>query len=517
MTIAHEASTGVESSSTAKGTTSTNVAYGGVAAGRRALLFASAKPSTVTWPAITGWTNIVDLAGGTGVENTADDAPTRLGVWYRDLDGSESGSVTITPTGSPNCVVGAMSTYSTTTSWDGAPAAVTGDDATHGASYSAAAGAWAATLAAGDLVAVGRASDNDNTGAKSNFALTQTGASFSGLAYRNNQLNSSGSDVCVVSTDCAVTTGSANAPTFSHDHAGGAQSCGAFAAVRLRDTAGTHIRLTAPATVHDQQGESGNRDALKLVQPVAGNWDVSVRFSDLPSQAGEGWGFYVDGGTGTGWLRAGMLLDTAGVLRRYVSTTDTEDGAATVHADTPFPARYFSGVGYLRLVKSGTAWQFLHSANAVIWHQAASFTWAGVASRLGPMLAKTATASPSVVDVDWFRNTPAAGPITAVFPVDANGVGEAFQPASIDIAFFSSAYAQDPQIAIVTNGIEAAGTLVAAAAPAVSVAPAEATAGAVALNAVGDPSDLGNLYIDALGAGVAADPGPSVAVRPAAA
>jgi hypothetical protein len=516
VTITHQASTGVNAA-TSQGSSSTGVAYVGVATGRRALLGAAVYPATNSWSSVTGWTLIGELAGGATGADTNDDHQTKIGVWQRDLDGSETGNVTVANTGggAGQSTAAAMSSYSQDGSGWETSIFVSGDDPAHeNTDHSATFGAWASSLEIGDLVAVWQATDTDNAGAKSAFSLMQTGITFGAVNWRNGSRSNTGSDCAIDSWDATVTAGSnTNAATFSYSYA--TANCGPFIAVRLRQAAGTHVRLTAPSTIHDQT--AANRDAVKLVQQVAGNWDVSVRFSDLPTQNGEGWGLYADGGSATAWLRAGMLKDPAGALRYYAATTETETGDLTVYADTAFPDRYFSGLAFVRLVKSGTQYTFYTSANAIIWHQAARFDWTGKASRLGPMLAKTATASTSVVDVDWFRNTPAAGAITAVFPVDATGVGEGFQPASIDIARFSSAYAQNPQIAIVTNAVEATATGVPAAAPAVSVAPTEAAAAAAALNAVGDPSDLGNLYIDALGSAVTHDPGPSVAVRPAAA
>lgn len=269
MAITHEASSGVETTSTAKGTTSTTVAYVGVAAGRLGILTATLKPDTAAFGAVPGWTQLVDTAGGAAEVVTGDSGPTRLGVWTRTLDGTEVGSVTISATGTPDSVVGAMSSYTVTAGWD--PLAyVTGTDAAHGSAFSATAGSWAATLAAGDVLVIARSSDSDGIGAKSAPSLTQSGATFAAVDYRNNRLNSSAGDCCVATWDAAVTAGSAAAPTFAH--AMTAPSCGALAIVRIRESAaGTvdgDLAVTLPALAAVAAGEVSVTGALAGMLPA---------------------------------------------------------------------------------------------------------------------------------------------------------------------------------------------------------------------------------------------------------
>ena len=246
MAITHQASSGVEVATSNKGTTSTTVAYVGVAAGRLGILVATLKADTATFGTVTGWTPLLDVAGGAAEVVTTDAGPTRLGVWYRDLDGSEAGNVTITATGTPDCLVGALSVYTVDAGWD--PLVyVTGSDAAHAAAFSATAGAWSESLAADDLLVIARSSDNDGIGAKASFILTQAGATFGTIEYRNNRLNSSAADCCVASWDALVTAGSANAPTFGHGQT--ATNCGALAVVRIREAAAGSVTGDLAATL----------------------------------------------------------------------------------------------------------------------------------------------------------------------------------------------------------------------------------------------------------------------------
>lgn len=232
MTITHEASTGVNPA-TSQGSGAVDVTYLGVAAGRRALLFASMKPSTNEWAAVTGWTLVAEAAGGTGDYSAGDIGPTRIGVWQRDLTGSETGVVAVARgAGSSNTMAGAMSAYSTDAgSWD-TSIYVSGSDDTHDANPIVTFGAWSSTLLPGDLVVVAQAGDTDNAGTKSSPTLTQSGATFGAVAHRNNSLSGTGGDCSVASWDAVVLTGSTGTPTFTYTY--NMASCGPFIAVRLR-------------------------------------------------------------------------------------------------------------------------------------------------------------------------------------------------------------------------------------------------------------------------------------------
>jgi hypothetical protein len=238
MTITHQASTGINAA-TAQGSSSTGVAYVGVAAGRRALLGAAVYPETNSWNAVTGWSLVGELAGGATGADISDDHKSRLGVWQRDLDGSETGSVTVGNSGggTGQTTAGAMSSYSTDAGgWD-TSIFVSADDSGHGTNPAVTFGAWAEALQAGDVVVVWHASDTDNAGTKSAFSLLQTGITFGAITHRNGSRSGTGSDCAVDSWDAVVSSGTgATAADFSYTYA--TASCGPFIAVRLRESAG---------------------------------------------------------------------------------------------------------------------------------------------------------------------------------------------------------------------------------------------------------------------------------------
>jgi hypothetical protein len=246
LAIAHEASSGIEGSTSAKGSTSTTVAYTGVAFGRMALLFVTVKLGTSTWNTVPGWTILVDQSGGTGT-SAADAGTTRLGVWYRELLGTETGNVTITNTGGESSG-GGMSVYSKTNgnTWV-TPIATHGDDTGHGTNRSCVCSAWGSALATNDFVVLAWASDTDSTSAVSAPTITQASATFDTVNMRNKRLSSSGNDCGLYSADCSVTTGNANAPTIGFTLA--VSQCGRGAAIRLREAspvAGKSIKRRQP-------------------------------------------------------------------------------------------------------------------------------------------------------------------------------------------------------------------------------------------------------------------------------
>lgn len=284
-----------------------------------------------------------------------------------------------------------------------------------------------------------------------------------------------------------------------------------LAAYLPEDATFTAVRFTAPAAERNQRGgDTGNRQAPKLLQLVGGDFDVSAKFNQIPGQNWEGWGFYADGGAGTAWLRADVLRNgTSGLLHWFAGTTDAEDGALTAFANVTFPALYFGTAVYLRLKKAGTTYTFYTSPNGVTWDQRTMFTWTGRLARLGPMLAKAATAAPSIVDVDWFRNTPASGPVAEVFGEAALIGVEAHQVAQVDTVRTLSVFALDAPLDLITNGVTADVGVVAAGSAEVVVT-GMAEIGITAWDGIADPSDLANVWLIAPADTAAHDASPEV-------
>jgi len=237
VAITHSASTGVDVGTAARGTSSTTVAYVGVAAGRIGLIFAVTKPETATWSTVSGWTNIADFTGGTG-SSGVDTGPTRMGVWYRLLDGSETGNVTVATTGGGSTSA-IMSVYAQSAGgWD-TPVVVTGTDTTHGSSpVAASVGTWPSSVETGDWIAFGYAADTDVTTSFTAATLAMTGYTFGARTQRSRRLNSDGNDTGVSSWDAEVTAGSGGTTAPSLTLSQAATSCGEFTFVRLRESSG---------------------------------------------------------------------------------------------------------------------------------------------------------------------------------------------------------------------------------------------------------------------------------------
>lgn len=176
-----------------------------VAATRMAILSACMKPSNTAFDSITGWLPIASVAGGTGTEGGTDDAPTRVGMWYRILDGSE----TTTPIfGGTSCLViqGVIDVYSSSTGLWATPVFSSGDDITHGGNHDITTVGSIAT-AAGDFLIAAFASDTDNAGAISAPYVTQAGATLGTATLRSRNLSGTGPDNGIASIDAPVTAG----------------------------------------------------------------------------------------------------------------------------------------------------------------------------------------------------------------------------------------------------------------------------------------------------------------------
>lgn len=251
MTIAHEASTGLDAASSALGATSSTIPYVGVAAGRMALLFIAVQPSTATFgsdPA--GWTKLGEKTGGMDPHTsagTANNNASKIGVWSKTLVGSETGNVVVTNTGGDSAA-GCMSSYSTTNGGWEALTFATGDDNVHDNNRSATAGSW--TVAIGDMVIAAFAADRaSNTVLPSAGAFTQSGATFGTVTNQNRRMSNTSNDCMAVTFDALVSAGSTGALTASFTQL--ATQCGPLLAIRLRESAAAATNATAgnaPAT-----------------------------------------------------------------------------------------------------------------------------------------------------------------------------------------------------------------------------------------------------------------------------
>jgi hypothetical protein len=236
VTISYSGGTGSPAAAD-QGSTTISVAYPtGVATGRIALLHTTAKLSgAVFGSAPAGFTFVGEQAGGTGA-SAADAGTTKIGTWFRVLDGTETGSVNIS-TDSGESMAGWMDIRQGTVGGWATPILVGGSDATHAADWSVTFGAWADALAVDDWVVGAMSSDTDVVQSITGRTLTQSGITFGGNFFRSRSLSTTGNDCGGYSFDWSVTAGSnANAPSYTHTT--GTSQCGAMALVRLRETTG---------------------------------------------------------------------------------------------------------------------------------------------------------------------------------------------------------------------------------------------------------------------------------------
>jgi len=233
VTISYSGGTGSPAASD-QGVDFVTVAYStGVAAGRIALLHVVVKMSTAVFfadPA--GWTFVGNQTGGTGTSGP-DAGTTRVGTWFRVLDGTESGSVNVS-TDSGESMAGWMDIRQGTVGGWETPILVGGADTTHAADWSVTCGTWASALQVDDWVAGAMSSDTDAVQSITGRTLTQTGITFGGNLFRSRSLSTSGNDTGGYSFDWSVTAGSnTNAPSYTHTT--GTSQCGAMVLVRLRE------------------------------------------------------------------------------------------------------------------------------------------------------------------------------------------------------------------------------------------------------------------------------------------
>lgn len=235
----------------AGGSTPLTPAYpSGVASGRVAVLKVAGKPDTNTINTPTGFDPFPNTngTGGTGAVGV-DTGPTRAAMFYRVLDGSETGTVSVSTSagGSNNSVI---DIYAADSGFDTASfAGTTGGDASHDTSWSAA-GSTDLDLTSGDVL-VGCSSccsNNANNIVISSRAVSATGSTFGSVANERTFNNNTGNDSCFDTFDFPVTGGpSSAAPTYTCTHS--ASNSGVTSFARLVENAGGTNTTVNPAAV----------------------------------------------------------------------------------------------------------------------------------------------------------------------------------------------------------------------------------------------------------------------------
>jgi hypothetical protein len=190
-------------------TTDFTIAWPGssVAAGRLAVLVMIGKAYNHT-ASVSGWTPLVDYANGT-TANGADVGSVHVQVWYKLLDGTESGSVAVTLSANV--------------------ASATSSAASNSATASTNPG-----LSANDLLLVVLGLPGD-TSTPSSPAVSAMGATFDPVNSLRNSVTNTGFDAGIQIALFPVLTGPSSAPPV---YTWTGMSAGAAAFVRLRESGG---------------------------------------------------------------------------------------------------------------------------------------------------------------------------------------------------------------------------------------------------------------------------------------
>lgn len=235
MTIAHVGSTGVNTATAARGTTSRIIPWANVAAGRMAIVAAQCRPntSTMTITGGTGWMLLANISGG-AAGTTADTGPTKLQVWAKILDGTETGNITVsTPSGTMTNA--ALSVYSKTAGAWARPYAMTANDSTQAANVSATTGVWPTRIGAGAMLVGVASSNTDSTVATSAFVMTQTGLTPGTRTARNRVGASDGLGGTIQTWDAPIATAGTGTTAMTLGFTWTASSSGPLAVVLLQE------------------------------------------------------------------------------------------------------------------------------------------------------------------------------------------------------------------------------------------------------------------------------------------
>lgn len=227
----------VAAGAAATGSTSLSVAYpAGLSSGNLLLLAVSNKYPTNGPSAPSGFTLLNQSSGGAG-SAAADSGDVYCTVFYRVSDGTETGNLSVTLTGS-NSAVGRMFAYSNGTgSWDLASAV--GADTTASTQYRITYGSDPG-VDAGDLAFVASAMNGTGTTYGTN-TITQTGVTFGAVSERQDSGTATGDNCLLVVTDASASSGTGSAAPQSGCNSSssfGNYPAGAAVFVRLREAVG---------------------------------------------------------------------------------------------------------------------------------------------------------------------------------------------------------------------------------------------------------------------------------------
>lgn len=268
--------THVATSTIVAGTTTVDaVVPTGFAPGNLLIMAVGAKPDTVTFPTISGWTKQVDQAVGSGTAGVGT-GPSRIGVYTRTADGSEGATVTVTPSGTSNVVeagIGAWS-YGAGSGWSLDTAY--GSDTTSDTSFSATADHVLGETA-GDTMwftLVGTADTNFGS-----VNVAATGATYGTTTERTDVGSSNGNALRLNIADRPITAGTATAASVATSTASSA-TVGGAGFVRLRPTSGGSYTGTPSDPVGVTDAASQVADSARTPSDAVGVTDSPSRVAD---------------------------------------------------------------------------------------------------------------------------------------------------------------------------------------------------------------------------------------------
>jgi hypothetical protein len=260
MTITRVGGSPVDDANHAMGLTPA-VPYAAVAAGRLAVITATATDSAAAlggpgvWRDLTAdakpWVLLVDHEGGLPFDPATHNNlyPHRTAIWYRELDGTEVGSVVVGNGTFWTSVTGVMDVYETDQAGWAPPVVITGESVTHANGRSHAMDSVLA-LAADDYVHVAFGTDRNGTVVNSAATITSAGVTFGAVTITSKQASSTGDDSTTIVASAPVITGATAVPTVGFTQV--QANCGPSLVVRLRgeDASG---QVVTPSGIASQE------------------------------------------------------------------------------------------------------------------------------------------------------------------------------------------------------------------------------------------------------------------------
>jgi hypothetical protein len=265
--------------SAATGSTTVDVPYPSTLAAGAALFLAAVwKDETCTVPTLSGWTVVHDQIHGEGTDGDAT-GQVRGVVWSKDtVSGSESGSVTVTPVGGSNVVVGAMVAYSVAAGLVWEAQVDYGNDTTYGTSVQVS-GLGPYDLATQDvLLALLFLTSDTALVAAPTFTSGDNSTSNSATAFRANTGTATGNNARLSIVESQVTAGTDPSVNFAIVGTTAASTSGGGAFLVVRAVAST----TTPVT---QSVASAWKITGSVTQTAAAAWHVKAALSSPATRA----------------------------------------------------------------------------------------------------------------------------------------------------------------------------------------------------------------------------------------